>query len=85
MTEMAAAMTSTLGSSGDTMERLAKMVEEERQLAAGRIRVARDSMPVTNTTLREEEHRALADQALAHFAASENIALETRVLPESSP
>jgi phage shock protein A len=81
MTEMTAAMSAKLGSSGDTMERLAKMVDEERQLAAGRTRVARDSMPAGAAALKENEHRALAEQALADFAAEENIALETRVLP----
>ncbi|PZR76343.1 MAG: hypothetical protein DLM52_06290 [Chthoniobacterales bacterium] len=84
MTEMAAGMTAKLGGSADTLERLAKMVDEERQLAAGRTRVARDSIPDTGAALGEDEHRALAEQALVDFAAEEDIALETRVLPYRS-
>ncbi len=81
MTEMAAGLTNKLGGGGDTLDRLAQMVEEERQLAAGRTRVARDSMPATPTTSPEQDHRALADQALAEFAAGEGIGLDHPALP----
>jgi hypothetical protein len=52
------------------------MVEEERNKAAGRARVARDSMDMSGIQLKESEQNALADQALADFAAKEGIALE---------
>jgi hypothetical protein len=52
------------------------MVEEERNKAAGRARVARDSMDMSTIQLKEAEQNALADQALADFAAKEGIALE---------
>jgi hypothetical protein len=69
-------MISTIGGSGDTLDRLQTMVEEERTKAAGRARVARDSMDMSGVQLKEAEQNALADQALADFAAKEGIALE---------
>ena len=52
------------------------MVEEEREKAAGRARVARDSLDTSQVDMKEAEQKALADQALADFAAKEGIALE---------
>ena len=71
--EMASGMIGTIGGSGDTLNRLSSMIEEERQKAAGRARVARDSMNIGEIQMKEEEQRALADQALADFAAREGI------------
>jgi len=76
LTEMASGMISSIGGSGDTLDRLQAMVEEERTKAAGRARVARDSMDMTGVQLKEAEQNALAEQALADFAAKEGIALE---------
>src|SRR5246127_1603761 len=76
LTEMASGMISTIGGSGDTLDRLQTMVEEERTKAAGRARVARDSMDMSGIQLKEAEQNALAEQALADFAAKEGIALE---------
>jgi phage shock protein A len=76
LTEMASGMISSIGGSGDTLDRLSTMVEEERNKAAGRARVARDSMDMAGVNLKEAEQSALADQALADFAAKEGIALE---------
>ncbi len=76
LTEMASGMISTIGGSGDTLDRLQGMVEEERTKAAGRARVARDSMDMSGIQLKESEQNALADQALADFAAKEGIALD---------
>jgi phage shock protein A len=76
LTEMASGMISSIGGSGDTLDRLQTMVEEERTKAAGRARVARDSMDMSGVQVKEAEQRALADQALADFAAKEGIALE---------
>ena len=77
MSEMAAGMIGQLGGSGDTLNRLHDMVEEERQKAAGRARVAKDSIDMTEVHLQEAEQNALADQALADFAAREGLTLET--------
>ncbi len=82
MTEMATGMIGSIGGSGDTLNRLHEMVEEERNKAAGRARVARDSMDMTEVNLKEAEMTALADQALADFAAAEGISLGE---PEAAP
>ncbi|HEY8183321.1 MAG TPA: PspA/IM30 family protein [Thermoanaerobaculia bacterium] len=76
LSEMASGMISTIGGSGDTLNRLHTMVEEEREKAAGRARVARDSLNMSEINLKEGEQKALAEQALADFAAKEGIALE---------
>ena len=75
MNEMAAGMVGQIGGSGDTLNRLHEMVEEERTKAAGRARVARDSIDMTQIHVKEAEQQALADQALAEFAAAEGISL----------
>jgi phage shock protein A len=77
MQEMAAGMINNIGGSGDTLNRLQEMVEEERSKAAGRARVAKDSIDMGEVTLKESEQNALADQALADFAAREGIALDS--------
>jgi phage shock protein A len=76
VTEMASGMVSQIGGAGETLDRLHEMVEDEREKASGRLRVARDSMDTTAVHLKESEQAALADQALADFAAKEGIALE---------
>ena len=78
LAEMASGMISSIGGSGDTLSRLHEMVEEEREKAAGRARVARDSLAGTEIAIKEDEHRALADQALADFEAREGIHVEAR-------
>ena len=85
LTEMASGMISSIGGSGDTLDRLSNMVEEERSKAAGRVRVARDSMDTTSIQMKEAEQKALADQALADFAAREGIALpQTPAAPQTA-
>ncbi|HEX8466121.1 MAG TPA: PspA/IM30 family protein [Abditibacterium sp.] len=76
MMEMAGGMISSIGGSGDTLNRLEEMVNEDRESAAGRARVARDSLNTTEFKMKEAEESALADQALADFAAAEGIALD---------
>jgi phage shock protein A len=75
LSEMASGMVSQIGGAGDTLDRLSQMVNEEREHAAGRVRVARDSIGSTDVQLQEFEQKALADQALADFAAKEGLAL----------
>ncbi len=76
LTEMASGMIGQLGGSGDTLDRLHSMVEEEREKASGRARVARDSVMTPEIQMKEAEQTALADLALADFAAAEGIAME---------
>jgi len=51
------------------------MVEEERTKAAGRARIAKDSVDMSGVEVKEAEMTALADQALADFAAREGLSL----------
>jgi len=81
MNEMASGMIGTIGGSGDTLNRLHDMVEDERQKAAGRARVARDSIDMKDVELKEGEQKALADQALAEFAALEGLTLDGNAAP----
>lgn len=83
LTEMASGMISSIGGSGDTLDRLHKMVEEEREIAGGRARVARDSLNTTEFVMKDEEQKALAEQALADFAAKEGLTIESE--PGSTP
>jgi phage shock protein A len=71
MGEMASGMVTSVGGAGDTLDRLRAMVEEERERAAGRARVARDVLAGGNVDLQEVEQKALAEQALADFVARE--------------
>jgi phage shock protein A len=75
LTETASGMITNLGGTGDTLQRLESMVDEERSKASGRVRVAQGNLDVSTVQVREAEQRALADQALADFAAREGIAL----------
>ena len=79
MNEMASGMITSIGGSGDTLNRLQEMVEDERTKAAGRARVAKDSLNTTDFQLKESEQKALADQALADFAAKEGIVIDAPI------
>ena len=85
LTEMASGMISSIGSSGETLDRLSNIVEEERSKAAGRVRVARDTMDTSGLMVKEAEQKALADQALADFAAKEGIPLDVPATAEAQP
>lgn len=75
LSEMASGMINTIGGSGDTLNRLHEMVEQERSVAAGRARVARDSIDTTDIKMKESEQKALEAQALADFAAREGLSV----------
>jgi phage shock protein A len=76
LAEMASGMISQIGGAGDTLDRLQSMVEEEQNKAAGRARVARDTLDTGDFAVKEAEQKALAEQALADFAAKEGITIE---------
>lgn len=79
ITEMASGMVTNLGGSGDTLNRLESMIQDERYRAAGRVRVAVDSLDLHDVHLKEAEQKALADQALAEFEAQQSpYALESK-------
>jgi hypothetical protein len=85
LTEMAGGMISTIGGAGDTLDRLHGMIQEERDKAAGRVRVAKDSLDTGEIHMKEAEQKALADQALADFAAKEGLALPSPASAEPKP
>jgi len=87
LTEMASGMITSIGSSGETLDRLHNIVEEERSKAAGRVRVARDTLDTSGVMVKDAEQKALADQALADFAAKEGIALDIAASadPQAAP
>jgi len=76
LNEMASGMINEIGGSGDTLNRLEEMIEEERTVAAGRARVAKDSLDTSGITEMAHEQEALEDLALADFAAAEGFAIE---------
>ena len=67
ITELASGMVTQLGGSGDTLNRLEAMVSDERYKAAGRVRVAVDSLDLNDVHIREAEQNQLAEQALLEF------------------
>lgn len=71
ITEMASGMVTNLGGSGDNLNRLEGMIQEERYRASGRVRVAVDGMDLHDVHLKEAEQKALADDALAEFEAKQ--------------
>lgn len=76
LAEMASGMVSSIGGSGDTLDRLSGMVAEEREKAAGKARVAKDSLDMSDVHLKDAEQKAFEQQALADFAAAEGLAID---------
>ncbi len=76
LNEMASGMIGEIGGSGDTLNRLEEMIREEKDLAKGRARVAKDSIDTTELREMEAERSALEEMALADFAAEAGIVLE---------
>jgi len=83
MNEMASGMLNQIGGSGDTLNRLQEMVDEENTKAAGRARVARDSLDTTRFKEIASEREAMEDLALADLAAELGMDLPGRT--EASP
>ncbi len=85
LNEMAAGMIGEIGGSGDTLDRLHGMIEDEREKAAGRARVARDSIDTTNIKVQAAEQEAVEEMALADFAAEMGIQIESDNVGEVAP
>ena len=73
---MASGMITDIGGSGDTLDRLHEMVEEDRTEAAGRMRVAKDSIDTTEIAAMADEQEAMEEMALADLAAEMGLELE---------
>lgn len=81
LAEMASGLIIRIGGSGDNLTRLQQMVEQERDKAAGKARLARDTLNTGDIVLQERERKAVEEQALADFAVAEGIALQTALAP----
>ncbi len=68
--EMAQGMITSIGGSGDTLDRVEEYLNERRDKAAGRARVAASSLDSSQVEVMEAEQDAMADQALAEFASA---------------
>ncbi|MBV8515891.1 MAG: hypothetical protein JO197_00685 [Acidobacteria bacterium] len=71
---LASGTITSIGGAGDTLDRVHRMVAEQRELAAGR---TRSPLQIAEVSVREEEERAVAEQALAEFVANEGISIES--------
>ena len=81
LTEAASGLITQIGGPGDTLKRLQELVENERDRAAGKARIAGDAMASTSFELDEAQQEALAEQALIDFeVSSKKIELEERML-----
>jgi len=67
LTELSAGMHGSIGLSDGTLERVRDRMDERRHRAAGRSRVARDSIDVAAVQAQEAEHTAMAEDALRRF------------------
>jgi len=65
--EMAKGVISEIGGAGDTLARVEEYLNERRDKAAGRARVAAGSIDTSEVEMKEAEQVALAEQALAEF------------------
>ena len=73
---MAKGMISSIGGTGDTLNRVEEYLTERRDKAAGRARVAKsESLDTGAVELKEAEQQALADEALREFAAAYGLAI----------
>ena len=86
--EMAKGMITGVGTSGDTLNRLEEYLNERRDKAAGRARVAATGVEVKEIEMKESERAALAEQALVEFEAAYGFATpaqEVTKTPEAPP
>ena len=82
--EMATGMIGSIGGSGDTLDRVEEYLNERRDKAAGRARVAASSIDTTEVEMMEAEQSALADVALNEFAAAYGIDMPASEAGEDS-
>jgi len=68
--EMASGMISSIGGSGDTLNRVEEYLNERRDKAAGKARVASSTIDTKDVEIKEAEQAALGEQALREFEAA---------------
>jgi len=65
--EMATGMITSMGGAGDTLNRVEEYLQERRDKAAGRARVAASSIDMKDVELKQAEQETMAEMALAEF------------------
>jgi phage shock protein A len=70
LTKLATSTPMAIGDPGDNIKRVEEGLQDRYEKAAGTVRVAKDSILGQDLKMKEDERRALADQALAEFAAN---------------
>lgn len=68
--EMASGMITSIGGSGDTLNRVEEYLQERRDKAAGKARVAASTLDIKDFEIKEAEQSALAEQALTEFESA---------------
>src|ERR687895_909797 len=74
--EAASALSSVafkVGDLGDTMKRAEEVLQKRYETSAGKARVAKDMVDMDTVTAKENERKALEQQALAEFLAAQGI------------
>jgi phage shock protein A len=70
VTELSAGMHGSIGLSDGTLERVRDRIDERKHHAAGRSRVARDSIDVAALQTQQAEQTAMAEDALRRFESA---------------
>lgn len=83
--EMAQGMITSIGGSGDTLNRVHEYLTERRDKAAGRARVAESTLDTTEIELMEAEQAAMGDQALAEFASAYGLEMPAAEADPATP
>lgn len=73
LSRMATSTPMAVGDTGDNLKRVEEGLQERYEKAAGTVRVAKDSILGEDLKMKDAERKALADQALAEFAAQMGI------------
>ncbi len=82
--EMASGMITSIGGSNDSMDRVTEAIEERRDKALGRARVAGAGLLEDNSSIvKQAEMDALGNAALAEFMAMNDSESATPILPDS--
>lgn len=74
LSRLAASLPMSVGDAGDNIARVEEGLQERLEKASGTVRVAKDSVLGTELKMKEAERKAMAEQALAEFAANMGLA-----------
>ena len=86
--EAASALSSVafkVGDLGDTMKRVDEILQKRYEVSAGKARVAKDMVDMEAITEKENERKALEQQALAEFLASQGIQATPAAESQAAP